>query len=235
MYTIDLICHGVYSYRLLQKEVDYWSCKFSRGKVSNFRFRSKEKYPWIYGGVINFDISNNKSNTHIEIHGSCSPLYRCYAYSGDGINYTLRESCYSCQFRDTNRFGDITIGDAWGMSKKRSELFQKKNLRKGISLILCNTLKGKFLLDHIDSQVNLVELSKNEAFSQDALKSSNRMIPKERYLIYNNLDNEDWGTLIEKNLHVNFDKLRTMYHIHEVKKTIKEVIEEMIFYNRWKR
>ena len=55
------------------------------------------------------------------------------------------------------------------------------------------------------------------------------MIPKERYLIYNNLDNEDWGTLIEKNLHVNFDKLRTMYHIHEVKKTIKEVIEEMIF------
>ena len=235
LYTIDLICHGVYSYRLLQKEVDYWSCKFSRGKVSNFRFRSKEKYPWIYGGVINFDISNNKSNTHIEIHGSCSPLYRCYAYSGDGINYTLRESCYSCQFRDTNRFGDITIGDAWGMSKKRSELFQKKNLRKGISLILCNTLKGKFLLDHIDSQVNLVELSKNEAFSQDALKSSNRMIPKERYLIYNNLDNEDWGTLIEKNLHVNFDKLRTMYHIHEVKKTIKEVIEEMIFYNRWKR
>ena len=123
LYTIDLICHGVYSYRLLQKEVDYWSCKFNRGKVSNFRFRSKEKYPWIYGGVINFDISNNKSYAHIEIHGSCSPLYRCYAYSEDGINYTLRESCYSCQFRDTNRFGDITIGDAWGISKKRSELF----------------------------------------------------------------------------------------------------------------
>ena len=117
------------------------------------------------------------------------------------------------------------------MSKKRSELFQKKNLKKGISLILCNTHKGKFLLDHIDSQVNLVELSENEAFSQDALKSSNRMIPKERYLIYNNLDNEDWEPLIEKNLHVNFTKLRTMYHIHEVKKTIKEVIKEMIFYN----
>ena len=121
------------------------------------------------------------------------------------------------------------------MSKKRSELFQKKNLKKGISLILCNTHKGKFLLDHIDSQVNLVELSENEAFSQDALKSSNRMIPKERYLIYNNLDNEDWESLIEKNLHVNFTKLRTMYHIHEVKKTIKEVIKEMIFYNRWKK
>ena len=61
------------------------------------------------------------------------------------------------------------------------------------------------------------------------------MIPKERYLIYNNLDNEDWESLIEKNLHVNFTKLRTMYHIHEVKKTIKEVIKEMIFYNRWKK
>ena len=46
--------------------------------------------------------------------------------------------------------GDITIGDAWGISKKRSELFQNKNLKKGISLILCNTHKGKFLLDHID-------------------------------------------------------------------------------------
>ena len=52
LYTIDLICHGVYSYRLLQKEVDYWSCKFNRGKVSNFRFRSKEKYPWIYGCLL---------------------------------------------------------------------------------------------------------------------------------------------------------------------------------------
>lgn len=156
-----------------------------------------------------------------------------YAYPGISNEASLISS--SSVFRDTNRFGDITIGDAWGMSKKRSELFQKKNLKKGISLILCNTHKGKFLLDHIDSQVNLVELSENEAFSQDALKSSNRMIPKERYLIYNNLDNEDWEPLIEKNLHVNFTKLRTMYHIHEVKKTIKEVIKEMIFYNRWKK
>jgi hypothetical protein len=49
LYTIDLICHGVYSKLLLRKEIDFWQAKFS-SKISNFKFRSKKYYYWADGG-----------------------------------------------------------------------------------------------------------------------------------------------------------------------------------------
>ena len=62
--TIDLICHGVYSYKLIRKEVDYWEHRL-HGKISNFKFRSKRRT----GGVINFDLKKAIGSKHYEFFG----------------------------------------------------------------------------------------------------------------------------------------------------------------------
>ncbi len=238
LYTIDLICHGTYSYKIIRKEIDFWQRKF-RGPISNFRFRSKHRFPWSYGGVINFDITQNNTIKHIERHGSCSPAYRCYAYSGDGKNYILRETCYACKFRDRGRYADFTVGDAWGIKKLHSHIFTGRNTRTGISLIFCNTEKANILLSQIKSQLNLIPIKQDQAFIQEALLPAYRSIPKERYMIYQNLDRIEWETLISELFHINFDKIHKQFirnnYISKHQNRIKIIIKHLLFYNRWNK
>lgn len=235
LFTLDLICHGTYSYKLLQQEVEYWKLKY-KGVIKNFRFRSKEQSPWNIGGIINFDVYKNGSKyMHVERHGSCSPIYRCYAYSGDGKNYTLRESCYSCSFRSDSRYGDITVGDAWGLAYSHPEVFTKENCKSGISLVLINSTKGNRLFAKIHKNLFVKEVSHSEAFNQEALNPTFRIIPKERAEIYAKYDKVEWGALIENILHVNFDVLYKQYKMKQLKMKIKDLIKTVIFYKLWRK
>ena len=226
--TIDIICHGVYSYKLLQQEINYWEEKYL-GKISNFKFRSKLKYDWNYGGVINFDIIDAKRKSkHIEVHGSCSPTYRCYAYSGDKISYNLRECCYSCFFRSKNRYGDITVGDAWGMRNNHSNLFTMENCKYGISLLLTNNNKGNIIINTLKNRINLFSIKHEDAFKQEALLPINRNIPIERYKIYENIGNENYNDLIERILQVNFHQLQKRHNFIFYKNKFKNIIKHIL-------
>ena len=223
LYTIDIICHGVYSYRLLKKEISYWEEKY-QGKVHNFKFRSKRKYPWIYGGIINFDLIRPDGKVvHIERHGSCSPTYRCYAYSGDGHNYILRESCYNCIFRSHHRYGDLTIGDAWVKMEKYG-LSNNNNLKNGISLLLINSIKGFELYQSVSEKCHDTIISHDDAFSQDALLETHREIPSIRKAIYENIENKEYGSMIENLLHVNFTVAYYLFQYRHFKNLVKRKI-----------
>ena len=51
-----------------------------------------------------------------------------------------RPSCYQCPFTTTERQADITLGDLWGVHLYCPELYGDNG---GVSLIVCNTQKGK--------------------------------------------------------------------------------------------
>ena len=68
------------------------------------------------------------------------------------LDYT--ENCYSCQYATIERVADITIGDSWG-----SDLPQKEQGR-GISLLLCQTDKGKTLVKNSGMQLKEVDIDK---------------------------------------------------------------------------
>ena len=225
--TVDLICHGVYSYKLLQKEVAYWERKLN-GRIKNFRFRSKERSPWNSGGIINFDIKDRKGRyRHIERHGSCSPVYRCFAYNGDQY-YNLRESCYNCHFRSQGRYGDFTVGDAWGISGNYPEIFTHSNRKSGISLVFCNTKKANQYLSKLYDELILKTVPANNVFKQQALLPIKRQIPRERYLLYSNIDKEEWGNLVSKLLKVNFDHLYIQYSINMYKDKILYPVKSFV-------
>ena len=77
----------------------------------------------------------------------------CYSIAFlKGLCYT--ENCYHCRYASLDRVGDLTIGDSWGSELSASE---KEN---GISLILCQTTKGKNLLSNSNIVLRPVDLDK---------------------------------------------------------------------------
>jgi len=61
----------------------------------------------------------------------------------------LRPSCYNCKYCSTNRFGDITLGDFWGIGKIDQSMFDKD----GNSMVLVNSSRGEMLWKKISAEI----------------------------------------------------------------------------------
>ena len=77
-----------------------------------------------------------------------------------GLYY--RDACYSCPYAKTERCGDITLGDFWGLKKSISPADRKSS---GTSVVLVNTEKGRHLLSDIVSALKIEERPIEEAVS----------------------------------------------------------------------
>lgn len=137
---IDILCHGVPS----QKEFrQYLNEEFSLEKIKSINFRDKSN-GWTYNHQMSIE-----TNEGISVCSSNeSSFYRAFL---SRIN--LRSSCYLCAFARSERVGDLTIGDFWEIwtySKKMDD-------KKGTSLVLTNTQKGKTLFTSIKTNLKMVE------------------------------------------------------------------------------
>ena len=124
--TIDLVCHGVTSPLLFQKYIELLSHKHE-ARIEEYDFRDKSGgwglgYKYKYKYKYKYGIS------------SLSPYYKHFL---DGDAY--RMCCYSCKYASTERCGDITIADYWGIERCHPDFFDTK----GVSLVLVNSEKGK--------------------------------------------------------------------------------------------
>lgn len=214
LFTIDIICHGVFSPRLMPLEVAYWESLFN-SKIHNFRFRSKRVFKRYVGGNVNFDLDDG---THVERHASASPTYRCYAYAGDGNNYNLRLSCYNCHFKSDKRYGDITVGDSWFIDWKKVTNDKIKSFDGSKSIYSTNTEKGYRLCENISQYLVSEELPHNVLFCQPAVLEDKRKIPSLRKEIYSNLDKEGYGQRIEKLFNCNLEESHAIFVNQYMKK-----------------
>ena len=228
LYTIDIICHGTFSPKLLPLEVRYWE-KLFNSKLKNLRFRSKRKYKYENGGMVNFDIEKNGKCLHIERYAASSPSYRCFAYSGDGKSYNIRQSCYSCPFRALNRYGDITVGDPWYV---KPETIQNKKLKPNNiirSLYSTNTKKGIELISKITHYLLKEEVKRDNSFLQPALLPCHREIPPQREKLYSQLNTKDYGRLVEELFHCNLEDSHRAFEKSYRKLRIKKIIKKILF------
>jgi len=232
--TIDLICHGVYSYKLIKKEVAYWEQKF-KGNLNNLKFRSKRKS----GGVINFDLQSGKGTKHIEIDGKFSPTYRSFAYMGDNINYNLRTSCYACPFRSSHRYADISVGDAWFINAAK---YFKRHIewRKGVSLFMGNTDKGNQYISKILPLMSFLEISQQDAFVQPALLPASREIPPSRSEVYKSIETtENYAQTIKRLFKVDIEDLyKKDCEAEQAKKRkdkMKNIIKNILLINAFRK
>ena len=138
--TIDILCHGVVSpmaYRLFMKEFfgDVES------PITDVDFRSKK-----LGWACNVDVKSQDGTERI------SPYNGSY-FDAFLWGYSQRKACFECQFSRSDRVGDITIGDFWGID----EICTQINDKKGVSLLLCNTEKGQRILKKIENCITKIE------------------------------------------------------------------------------
>lgn len=139
LYTADIVCHGVGSQAYFDKYMDYARERY--GKIKALRFRSKEYAGWSCGvGVVIVDSSDCLKKIP---YRDFDNYYYSYFLSGD----IYRKSCYSCKYANTNRVGDFTLGDYWGVEALNLRL-QTEN---GCSLLLVNNQHAMQLLDEIES------------------------------------------------------------------------------------
>lgn len=132
---VDILCHGVPSPKLFADYLVYLSAQYQGGKPVAVNFRNKQRgWKRLYMEV-RFD--NGK---------------RHYTFSGYDRyesmflnNLSLRPSCYECKFSKAERFGDITLGDFWGIGKACPEWDDDK----GISVVMLNTEKGERLWESV--------------------------------------------------------------------------------------
>ena len=139
LYTADIVCHGVGSQAYFDKYMDFARERY--GKIKALRFRSKEYAGWSCGGgVVVVDSSDCLKKIP---YRDFDNYYYSYFLSGD----IYRKSCYSCKYANTNRVGDFTLGDYWGVEALNLPL-QTEN---GCSLLLVNNRHAMQLLDEIES------------------------------------------------------------------------------------
>ncbi|MCM1508041.1 MAG: Coenzyme F420 hydrogenase/dehydrogenase, beta subunit C-terminal domain [Ruminococcus flavefaciens] len=133
LFTVDIVCHGVSSYGLWNKFI---SEEFADTRFSSVCFRSKDKQMSAEEGYC-LKIVDRYGKVYEERADKCS-YYKAY-FSGLSIGI----NCHRCPFAQTERLGDITIGDYIPADPK-----ERKGLNpKGNSLAVINSTKGQWLFE----------------------------------------------------------------------------------------
>lgn len=131
--TVDFICHGVPSQKLLQ---DYYSNTFTN--IKSVAFRNKDK------GWHCFSMKVEDDNGVYSQTTAKDPYFRLFVR-----NAALRESCYNCSYKDDSYSSDITLGDFWGIGRVSPEM----NDDKGISAVIIRSEKGQKAFDALSDRI----------------------------------------------------------------------------------
>ena len=129
LFTCDLLCHGVPPYDYLKGELSKLPPPVLK-KVTNCRFRGNDRFNY------SFSLWDAKKQLLFNRRGIAS--FYLYAFL---TSITLRESCYRCRYSNSNRVGDMTIGDFLGLGR----LKQVSQNPKNVSVVTLNSGKGKAL------------------------------------------------------------------------------------------
>lgn len=152
----DFACGGLPSHTIYQEYIRELENKY-HSLVEDVDFRPKT-FGWKrYAVRVKF--KNRKEYIRL---GTEDPYLRGFLYG----KYTVRDYCLECKFPECHA-SDITIADFW-LHEKLSSLKHEE----GISLILCNTEKGKCIIDSIRGEYVFSELDVEKASYNNRIQLS---------------------------------------------------------------
>ena len=178
LYTQDIICHGCPSPKVWRKYLNSF-----KEKVTNVNMRNKDNGWNDFSMKIDFENKSFNLSHNID-------KYMYFFLS----NFSLRESCYNCSFKNKYRKSDITLADFWGIDNIKPEL----NDDKGISLVLVNSKKGKELFDEIKDKLIYEEVDFEKSISYNTGMTESCAMTKKRNSFFKDLDKMSFDKLYEK-------------------------------------
>ena len=132
--TVDLICHGVPSNKILNDYIK-WIEKKKKTKIKQVSFRSS----WGEEMILK---DESKEVWHRRMFWD--PYLEAF-----NAGITINSSCFTCPFACEKRCSDITIGDFWGIGSESP--FHKPNRK--VSVIGVNSKRGFDFLNECKSLV----------------------------------------------------------------------------------
>lgn len=140
LFVVDLVCHGVPAPNVWQDYIKYIENKYGESVVT-VNFRDKSRIGWA---------------AHRESFVMSSGKYICRSTYTDLFykHLMFRHSCGVCPFTNFQRPSDITIADFWGWEKVNANINSDD---KGVSLLLINSLKGRFLFNAIKNMIVFIQ------------------------------------------------------------------------------
>lgn len=137
LYLVDIICHGVAAPSVWSDYLSYLEDK-EKDKIISVNFRDKKIFGW----------SGLHKESFVFAHKGMKTFNYTFYHP-----YMLRKSCNKCYFCNLRRPSDITLGDLWGWEK----VVPNFNVDdKGVSLVLCNSEKGRKMFDSVSSMLNFM-------------------------------------------------------------------------------
>lgn len=132
---VDLLCGNSPSAKFFKKYLDE---SFPQG-ILKYEFRNK-KQGW-NSECVKITLANGEELVR---RGEAQDNYQRVYH-----NHTMcAPHCENCKYQALPRFGDLTIGDFWGYSKRDKDI----DTKKGISVVLINNEKGKKYFDLIPQE-----------------------------------------------------------------------------------
>jgi len=130
--TIDLICHGVCPTKYFEEEIRYLSSKIKKHAITDIRFRGNDFANYCLSIWGKGEKEGKPTLLYIK------PRYEQPYLAGFLLGITLRENCYTCDYSNPKRLGDITIGDFLRLGKTIPFPYKVKRT----SVVLINSEKG---------------------------------------------------------------------------------------------
>jgi len=151
--TIDLVCHGVPSYILFRKYIQYLELKY-KSKVTTINFKFKNPDWMSYSVKVGFD-----NGTYYVSPKDDDIFIRLYL-----SNLFLRPSCYYCPYATIPRQSDITLGDFWGFD----DLHPNIDHKLGVSLVMANNNKGYNILKKVSDELTIIDSNIDSAVRKNS-------------------------------------------------------------------
>ncbi len=156
---IDFLCHGTGTQKIFDLCV-HDEEKTQKGKITDFTFRAKTRKA---EHSFRYTVTSETQKRIISGYSFEFPYY--YSY----LKYTIfNDSCYECKYTTSERVGDITLGDFWGIQNYNKKLHDQN----GVSMLSVNTELGKHYFEKIRANCEVYEYpienaaAKNQAFRE---------------------------------------------------------------------
>ena len=183
LFTIDIVCHGVPSptfFARVHKDI-----KDSTKGFISYNFRELDS--WSTNANVDYEKNGQVENR---------PIQGLHSFYLDAFLKGLmhRPNCFHCKYSTTNRVGDITLADFWGIGNVAWE-----DVKDGCSMVSVNTPKGEVLFGSITSDIFFDKRDITETINggnEQLVRSSSR--PTGRDTFYKDAARTGYKQIIKK-------------------------------------
>ena len=188
---VDIICHGVPNPKVWEQFVAYLEQRYGK-KLKDYSFRNKDVAWHSYSAKLTFEDGSQVG--HNDVTGSYIELFR--------YDVCMRPSCTRCRYASTNREGDLTIGDFWGVEKVLPEV----DTSQGVSAVMVRSEKGMELLGAVKDRAQMWECQESQITARQPNMSRPSQFSNKAQAFQADWKKEPFETVLKKYIRVGMNR-----------------------------